>query len=297
VKLQRLLAAYRCPEFDEILMSFRTLLKSPLVHFFALAGFIFALYTVLDDAPATPAPDAITLSPEEAGRLVTRFTKTWNRPPSAEEVKGLIRAWALEEAYVRDALALGLDQGDQVIRQRLMLKMQFLAESGAAAEQADDAALQAYLDKNPERFRQPARLAFSQVLLPLGQADDASEIRAALENGADPATLGKASLLPGTSPMTPVPAIDRTFGDGFGETLAGLPEGQWKGPVKSSYGLHLVRVTGRTEAALPPLAEIRDRVETEWRAAKAREMREAFEKALLARYTVTLPSADEVLAQ
>lgn len=278
-------------------MSIRTVLKSPLVHFFALAGVIFALYTVLDDAPAAPAPDAITLSPEEAGRLVTRFTKTWNRPPSADEVKGLVRAWALEEAYVRDALALGLDQGDQVIRQRLMLKMQFLAESGAEAEHADDAALQAFLDKNPERFRQPARLAFSQVLLPPGQAEEASKIRAALENGANPATLGKASLLPGTFPMTPVPAIDRTFGDGFGETVAGLPVGRWEGPVKSSYGLHLLRVTGRTEAALPPLAEIRSRVETEWRAAKAREMREAFEKALLARYTVTLPTAEEVLAQ
>ena len=278
-------------------MPIRTILKSPLLHFFALAGFIFALYTVLDDAPATPAPDAITLSPEEAGRLVNRFTKTWNRPPSEQEVKGLIRAWALEEAYVRDALALGLDRDDQVIRQRLKLKMQFLAESGAAAEQADDATLNAYLEENPERFRQPVRLTFSQILLPPDQAEEMPKMRAALENGADPATLGKASLLPSSVPMTPVPAIDRTFGDGFGETLAGLAEDRWEGPVKSSYGLHFVRVTGRTEATLPPLAEIRGRVETEWRAAKARDMREAFEKALLARYTVTLPSAEEVLLQ
>ncbi|WP_346907993.1 peptidylprolyl isomerase [uncultured Roseibium sp.] len=278
-------------------MSIRTILKSPLLHFFALAGLIFALYAVLDDTVPAPPPDAITLNPEEAGRLITRFTKTWSRPPSKEEVNGLIRSWALEEAYVRDALALGLDRDDPVIRQRLMLKMQFLAESGAAGEQPGDATLQAYLDENPEPFRQPARLAFSQVLLPPDRAEETTEIRAQLENGADPATLGKASLLPVAVPMMPVPAIDRTFGAGFGESLAELPEGQWGGPVKSSYGLHLVQVSGRTEASLPPLSEIRDRVEAEWRSGRARDMRAAFEDALLARYTVTLPTAEEVLAQ
>jgi hypothetical protein len=278
-------------------MSVRTILKSPLLHFFALGAFIFALYAALDDAPTAPAPDAITLSPEEATRLVDRFTKTWNRPPAATELEGLIRAWALEEASVREAKALGLDRGDTVIRRRLNLKMQFIAESGAAAQEADDAALQAYLEENPGQFQQPAQIAFSQIMLSPEQTGDAPEIRAALQNGADPATLGKASLLPSTVPMTPVPAIDRAFGTGFGARLAELPTENWEGPVESSYGLHLVRVTGRTEARLPPLSEIRERVETEWRAARARELREDFGDALLARYTVTLPSAEEVLAQ
>jgi hypothetical protein len=278
-------------------MYLRTFLKSPLIHFFVLGALIFVAFAVLDDTAPAPPADAITLSPEEAGRLITRFTKTWSRPPSPEEVDGLIRSWALEEAYVREALALDLDRDDPVIRQRLMLKMQFLAESGAAAEQPDDAALQAFLDENPERFRQPARLAFSQVLLPPDRAEQTPEIWAALENGADPATLGKANLLPATVPMAPLPAINRTFGTGFGESLTALPEGRWEGPVKSSYGLHLVRVNRRTDASLPPLSQIRDRVEAEWRAARARDMRATFEDALLARYTITLPTAEEVLAQ
>ena len=276
-------------------LTFHGLLKSSFVHFIALGGLIFVVFAMLDDTPSAPPPDAIVLTAPEAARLVDQFTATWRRPPTAQELEALMQSWAVEEANVREALELGLDRGDAVIRQRLNLKMQFLSESGAAVLEPEDAELQAYLDANPERFMQPPDIAFEQVLLP--EEGAASEIRVLLENGADPATLGVASLLPSSFPMTPAPVIDRTFGAGFDATLATLPLNSWQGPVPSGYGQHLVRVTDRSDPTLPPMSEIRTRVEAEWRADRTKTLRESYTQAMLARYSVTLPDAGEVLNQ
>lgn len=277
----------------------RKILLSPLVHFFALGGLIFAIFAVVNDDP-DPAPDTvdfITLSPSEAERLVEQFSSTWNRPPTGEELSGLMQSWALEEAFVREALSLGLDRGDAVVRQRLRMKMQFLAEAGAATGEVDDAVLQTYLEENEERFVQPQQFSFDQILLPTPTSEAVERSLARLADGADATTLGQPTLLPASMPLTAAPLIDRTFGSGFGASLGGLPVGEWAGPVESGYGLHLVRVSGMTDGRLPPLADIRDRVEAEWRAADARRMRESFGDALLERYTVNLPDADRVLQQ
>jgi hypothetical protein len=273
-------------------------LRSPLTHFAVLGGLIFALFAVLDDTAAAPPPDAIVLTPQEAARLVDEFAATWRRAPTPQELDAIMQNWALEEAYMREALALGLDRGDAVIRQRLVMKMQFVADSGVAALVPDDATLQAYLDENPEAFERPASFTFEQVLLGQG-ADPASieALRASLQAGTDPATVGAGALLPTRLPMMPAPVIDRTFGVGFGAALGALPAGEWAGPVDSGYGQHLVRVTDSAPARRPPLDEIRPQVEDAWRGETAREMRENFGKVLLDGYSVRLPAAAEVLAQ
>lgn len=278
--------------------SFLTLgriVKSPLVHFFLIGAAIFVGFQVVSDRPEEQPADIITLTPEAAGRLADRFAATWRRPPTPKEMDGLMQSWALEEAFVREALTLGLDRGDAIIRQRLNQKMQFLAESVATVLEPDEAMLQTYLEENPDQFAQPSRIAFEQVFLP--QDRDASEIIALLEDGSDPSTLGATSLLPPSLAMTPAPAIDLTFGEGFSVVLLELPIGEWQGPVESAYGMHIVRVTERAESALPSLSEIRDRVEAEWLAAKMKEMRESFGQALLERYTVSLPKAEAVLSR
>lgn len=274
-------------------MTLRIILHSQLVHFFVLGSLIFTAYAMLDDEPNVPAPDTINLTETEASRLVQKFSATWNRPPTVQELENLMQAWTLDEAYVREALALGLDRGDEVIRQRLAQKMRFLAESSAAALEADDTMLQSYLNAHPDLFMQPARLAFEQVILASDQ--DASEVFELLNDGADPATLGTSSLLPPSFPMSPAPVIDQTFGAGFHAALKDLPIGDWQGPVRSSYGQHLVVLTDRADPVLPPLSEIRARVEAEWRASKMAKIRESFGERLLTRYTVSLPDAEELL--
>jgi hypothetical protein len=278
-------------------VKFRAVITSPLIHFFAWGGLIFAGYGLFNDVPAEPAQNAIVLTPQQATRLADRFAATWRRPPTTEELGGLMRSWAEEEAFVREALALGLDRDDEVIRRRLSQKMQFLAESGAAALEPDDAALQAFLEANPDSFARPAQVAFQQVMLPSAPSGDARAIRVALDGGQDPATLGSPTLLPAAMPLTPDTGIDRVFGEGFSAALEALPQGSWQGPVTSSYGQHLVRVTERIEASLPTLAEVRNRVEGEWRASRATELRDAFALEMLSRYTVVLPEPQAVLGK
>lgn len=274
------------------------LLKSPLVHFFVVAGLIFAVFSMADDSPAAVSPKEIVLDPAQARAIRDRFSAVWNRPPTAGELDAMFRNWAKEEALVREALALGLDRDDATIRQRLAQKMQYIGESSTAAVAVDDATLQAFMQEKSERFAEPEKFAFDQVLLP--EDDDAEQIetlRVALQQGADPLQKGRGAMLPPSVPLTPAPSINRNFGLGFHEKLAKLTPGQWQGPVESAYGLHLVRVTDHRDKVLPQLADIRDRVEGEWRATKAVETREAFTQSLLQRYEVSLPSAAEVLDQ
>jgi hypothetical protein len=278
-------------------VTFRTVIASPLVHFFALGGLIFAGYALFNDAPVEPPRNAIVLSPQKAGRLADRFAATWRRPPTREELERLMRNWAEEEAYVREAVALGLDRDDEVIRRRLSQKMQFFAESGAASLVPDDATLREFMEANRDRFLRPASFAFRQVRLPPQPSTEIRAIRAALDGGKDPATLGAPTLLPDAMPLTSGPGIDRVFGEGFAAALAALPRGSWQGPVTSAYGQHLVRVTERTEARLPPLDEVRDRVEGEWHASRATELRDHFTKDMMSRYTVVLPEPHEVLGK
>ena len=107
--------------------------------------------------------------------------------------------------------------------------------------------------------------------------------------------MGVTSLLPPSLPITSGPVIDRVFGTGFHTALITIPVGEWYGPIQSGYGQHLVRVEYQTEAILPSLSDVRDRVEGEWRAAEMETMREDLSRAVLNRYRVSLPDAAAVL--
>lgn len=276
-------------------MTFRNFVASPLLHFFLLGGLIFAVYYALNPSPDTGPADEITVSEAQAEVLADKFRAVWGRPPTEAELTQLMANWVTEEAFVREAEALGLDRGDAVIRQRLNQKMQFLIETGAAALTPDDAELQAYLDENADRFTKAPHFAFEQIMLPkIGAAEAA---HAVMKEGADPASVRTATILPHSVSLSPAWSIDRDFGEGFAEALAGLPDGSWQGPVESGYGPLLVRINKRQAAELPALDDIRDEVEQEWRRMKIANLRDQFSQTMLARYRVNLPSAKDVLSQ
>lgn len=199
----------------------------------------------------------------------------------------VIDDYVKEEVFYREALALGLDRDDTVIRRRLRQKMEFFGDAGAAALAPGDAELQAYFEAHRERFAKPVRVTFQQVFL---GNDDPGPVFAALAEGADPAGLGRGSLLPPTMEAAVASSVDGTFGDGFFAQVAELSSGAWQGPVRSSYGNHLVRLYGKEPAAAPPFERVRAEVEEEWRRLKAMELREAAYQALLRRYQVVLPA-------
>jgi hypothetical protein len=272
-------------------------LKEPLLHFALAGAALFVLFDVVGSRGAAPVPataarpamadTSIVIDEVIVARLRQGFDAVWNRPPTEDELGGLIDSFVTEEILVREALALGLDADDSVVRQRLRLKMEFLLEAAASGETPDDSVLAAYLRDNADRFARAPRIAFSQVFLGEAPAPGAAQAALdALRGGADPGSLGQRSLLPPALPASPPQAIDGTFGRGVFEALAQMPDGLWTGPVPSGYGQHLVRVDAREAGTLPPLDAIRDEVERAWRADRAAEARDARLDELRDIYTV-----------
>ncbi|MEQ1409534.1 peptidylprolyl isomerase [Neorhizobium sp. Rsf11] len=272
----------------------KRLLKEPLVHFFLIALAIFAMHGVVGDK-SVPAPDVIVVTASKVEQMGSVFTKTWQRPPTGRELKGLIDDHVREEILVREALALGLDKDDTVIRRRLRQKMEFLVIDEADAPVPTDAELNVYLNAHPGAFETDPMLAFQQVFLNPERQGDAIARNAAstLEALAtipstDPASLGDVTQLPPVVELTGKTAIAQMFGGEFAEALDKVPVGQWIGPVASGFGLHLVRVTERKPGRLPALGDVRAAVMREW----ANDRRVALEDRRFAealkRYDVTI---------
>lgn len=278
------------------MLSLKALLREPLVHFFVLGLAVFGLFYLFDDAPPATEKQTIVVSIDTANRLVSEFKTTWRRPPEPEELNRLIAHYVREEVYVREATALGLDRGDAIIRRRLQLKMEFLTEAGAEAVDPDDATLAAHMADHPERFARAPLLAFEQVFLDDNMPEEiVLELKERLELGANHQVTSRPSLLPPELSASPPQVIDSTFGTGFSQVLLGLPVGEWSGPVASSFGQHLVRVSDRRDGGPPPLAEVRSRVLQDWRTTFAADLREQRYEALRSRYEITVPDAVEVL--
>jgi hypothetical protein len=271
------------------------LLREPLLHFLAIGAALFLVYGLFETEGET-APNVIVVTPERVTQLEAGFASVWKRPPSAAEREKLIEDYIKEEIYYREALALGLDRNDAVVRRRLRQKMEFLTDVGAELISPSDDELQAYLENHSESFRQTAKLAFDQIYLGEAPSEDAAaDLLAELEsaNPPDPAELGERTLLPPGLGLSSPFAVDGTFGGGFFDQLTALPLGTWSGPVASAYGVHLVRVTEVEQSRLPPLAEIRDIVAQAWQAAKAEELRDLHYARLRERFTLEIQEAPQ----
>ena len=273
----------------------RRILREPLLHFLGLALVIIAVY--LAAGPRIEEGDTkIVVSQSRIEQLSAVFAKTWQRPPTAAELKGLIDDFVKEEIYVREARKLGLDADDTVIRRRLRLKMEFLSDAEAELTPPTEAELTSYLETHAEKFARSPLYSFDQVNFSVDRRGaaaeaDAREVLVALSGSAppDPASLGDATLLPPSLDAVSTEDVGRNFGSEFAEALGSLPLGTWSGPVASSYGVHLVRLRARTESTPPTLAEMRDDVLREWLHAKRQDIEEQRLNSLLARYTVELP--------
>jgi hypothetical protein len=280
------------------------IIREPLVHFVLIGAVVFGLYALLSSTDREEARDEIIVTEGRVQQLAQVFAKTWQRPPTPEELRGLIDGFIKEEIYCREAIKLGLDRDDTLIRRRMQQKMEFLTEPADEFLSADDVTLQALLDANKAEFRVEPRIAFRQVFLNPDKPGEPAVIRAkqtldvlkasAAGDGAPDA--GDPTLLPTSTPLSPLSDIARNFGETFAANLTDLPEDEWTGPIESPYGLHLVRVTERVDGHDPDLAQVRDAVEEKWRTQKRDEFQDQAYDQLLAKYEIVLPSGKVELA-
>ncbi|GMG83522.1 peptidylprolyl isomerase [Paralimibaculum aggregatum] len=272
------------------------LLREPALHFLALGLLVFLGYGAVGGGGAAPEDTAagqIVVTAAETERLAAGFTQTWRRAPEPAELEALVAGHVREAVLVREARALGLDAGDPVIRQRLRQKMEFLLEAQAGGAEPGPGELEAFHAAHGERFSRPPRLTFTQVYL--GEAPAEAEVaaaRAGLDAGTDPGSLGRRTMLPARFGPAPPAAIDTVFGPGMFAAVEALPQGTWAGPVRSGFGLHLVRVDAHEPPVLPPFGEIAAAVRAAWEAETRRAATEALIEALVARYEIVRPGGE-----
>src|SRR5262245_44664328 len=180
---------------------------------------------------------------------------------------GLVEQEIDEEILYREAVALGLDRDDLVIRKRLAVKMEFLSDDLAELANPTDEQLQAFLLRHPDKFNVEPRTTFAQVYLNRSQrgeraAAEAGRLLALLNDKAGPdwRVLGDPLPVPAEYESATAADVARSLGRDFPGIVAALPVGRWSGPVESRYGLHLVLVRERIAGRTPPLADVRDAV-------------------------------------
>lgn len=258
--------------------------REPLVHFLLGGLAIFAFFAWRGE-PADPASRTIRLTQGDQAQLALGFEQTMARPPTRAELDALTQRWVRDEVLYREALRLGLDADDPVIRRRLAQKMNVIAASAADAEQPTDAELQRWLEAHPDRFARDTALTFDQLYF--GSEGTARSALGRLAAGGEWREAGEAVGLPQTSTGASRRAVADQFGEDFARALEAMPTGEtWQGPVATPLGWHLVRLRARKPGALPPLAQVRRRVEDDWRAETERKREEAAYRLLRGAYTV-----------
>ena len=273
----------------------KRLAREPLAHFLALGAGLFVLFGAVDDS-GDSRPDRIVVSAAQVEMLAEAWMRTWQRPPTPRELEGLVQDHIREEVYYREALAMGLDRDDTIVRRRMRQKLEFLADDLTAAVEPTEEQLRDYLDEHADAYRFPNRVSLDHVYLNRdrrGEAAsrDAERLLARLQAAGpevDAAMLGDPLLLPREFELVTEDEVASRFGRRFSEAVAALPIGRWAGPVESGYGLHLVLVQERKAGEAPTLETVRDAVERDWRAARRAEATEAFYQGLRERYSVVV---------
>ncbi len=288
----------------------KQILKEPLIHFALGGALLFILFALISPGRRDGAerPGEIIVSAAQVEVLTGAWERTWQRAPTPEELGGIIKDHIREEVYYREALALGLDRGDTIIRRRLRQKMEFLAEDFDQANDPEDGDLENFLQAHPDRFRRPALVSFRHIYFNpdiRGEASRGDALRVLAEltqqtHASAPDSVAPDSIEALGDPFfhqsefssSSKPDIARVFGVEFVPGLLGMIRDEWSGPVQSGFGYHLVRVTERVDGGVPPLDEIRDSVSREWKNSQWEKATEDFYRRLRAQYTVTIEMPD-----
>lgn len=278
-------------------MRIKTLWREPLLHFL-LIGLALFVYYDLARVGVSEAPNRIVVSNGQVEQLASNFQRTWMRPPSETELAALIENQVREEVFYREAVAMGLDQNDSIVRRRMRMKLEFLLEDLSSVDVEDDE-LQAFLQRNADAFRLDARVSFEQVYLNPDRHEDLAaateQLLDSLNNGANPDSLGDPMLVPRDYSLARQSEIARDFGEEFAASVVALAPGDWTGPIYSPFGAHILRISERIDARLPALVEIREQVKRDYLVQRRKEQKDLAYQKLREGYEVTIepPSGGE----
>lgn len=273
------------------------LLREPLLHFLLLGTVIFAAYSLLNPAVDSATSNLIRVTQGDIDRFKQIFQKQWQRLPTYEELQGIIRSHLKEEILYREALAMGLDKDDTIVRRRLAQKVEFLVSDVSVPQEVEVKELMAFYQDNTDRYTRPAKLSFRHIYFnpdrrgerTLDEANATLQTLQATKAGIKVAEdLGDRFMFPAVYQHAFTDEITRDFGREFTDNLTSLTPGSWQGPVRSGYGMHLVFIHEREAAAIIPFAEVRERVKNDYLYELRQRRNEEVLDKLKARYEIVI---------
>ncbi len=278
----------------------KRLLREPLLHFLFLGGLLLAVNAYVQRGRGgVESSRQIYLTLDDLRAMDVYFQSQWRRQPTPEEFRALVESKVREEVLYREALALGLDKDDTIVKRRMAQKMQFLAEDVAAAHEPTTAELKAWFERNGDKFTLPGRVTFRHLYFSVdrrGQHARDDAVRALEKLAGQPEDAKGAAALADPfmfqdyyGDRTPE-ALAKEFGPGFAQTVFRLKTGLWQGPVESGYGWHLVFVDANIPGRLPAFEEVESEVKTAWLGVQKADAWQKAYDVMRAKYTVLLPS-------
>jgi hypothetical protein len=271
--------------------------RSPLLHFLIIGAAIYGASVLLAPAAPQDSGDTIRVSAGHIQWMEDSWTQRWNRPPTPAERQGLIDAHVRETVLYREALAMGLDADDVIIRRRLAQKLEFLFADLADTTPPTDEELRAHFDEHIEQYCEPEILTMTHVFIDPDRRgdrtlDDAADMLVQLQGAEDPteaaSELGDPFMLQRYYPQRSNAELSKLFGREFAASVFALPVGKWHGPVLSGYGTHLVYVHDRLQSPPPTFDLVRERVLVDVQDARRELINEECYQALLARYEIVV---------
>ena len=268
----------------------KSIFREPLVHILVLGGLLFAAWnTLAPQENIEQRAEVITLDQARLDHLQTLWSAQWKREPSPEDMAAIIDRHLRQEVFYREALRMGLDKEDDIIRTRLAQKMEAVSSDlGMLMQPPTEEHLRAFHAERPDLFTLPEAFAFRQVLYLPGEGTLEATLATLRDGGEVPPDRKGKLTIPLDWEMTPTQVLENSFGGVFAETLSELPVGTWSGPVRSGLGQHLVKVTKYQPERVAPFDEIRDFVARQYEYYTVLDAQEQMFRALLDRYELRL---------
>jgi len=271
--------------------------REPLVHFLAIGAALFVIYAYWGQQGTEEQGKTITITAGEIEWLSDSWQTRWNRPPTQQEREGLINQYLKEMILYREAVAMGLDRDDTVIRRRLAQKLEFLSQDLISPTPPSEEELQAYFAEHIDRYQQPDLITFTHIYFDpdkrgnqtLKDAETAkAEMIALQQPPQDVRSFGDQFMLQSYYPERSEAEVAKLFGSGFAGPVFELTPHEWHGPVLSGYGTHLVYVHDLRKAPPPDFTEFEEQLKEDWGNDQREKLNDQFLASLMGRYDVTI---------
>ena len=255
-------------------------LREPLLHFVVLGAVLFAINRAV--ASRTDDPHVIIVGRDVDSEAVHVFEEARGREPNEKELKALHQIWLDNEVLYREGLAMQVDKGDDVIRERVIFKALSVIDANVKLPQIEDAGLREWFESHRDKYDEPARFDFQEAAL-AGENSE-TEVRRFVDelNGGAP---GDANAGLRVFKGRPHSNLVQSYGAEFAQTLEESPTGQWRA-LKTRDGWRAIRLDAISAPKPASYDTLRGVVRQDWRDAIASEQRTAAVRALARKYDV-----------